>query len=116
MTHNMQLNHEPFVSIRAGKKTIEMRLFDEKRQRINIGDSIEFTDRTNGDSMSVRVIALHRFATFDDLYAHFDKEKLGYDETEIARPGDMSKYYSREEIARYGVLGIEISREEDKKD
>ena len=42
MIHEMKLNKEPFEKIRDGKKTIELRLNDEKRQRVRVGDSIVF--------------------------------------------------------------------------
>ena len=38
----------------------------------------------------------------------FDKVLLGYNKDEIASPNDMSKYYSKEEQEKYGVVGIEI--------
>ena len=44
MIHNMHLHPEPLEKIRAGHKTIEFRLYDEKRQRIQIGDKIVFTN------------------------------------------------------------------------
>ena len=34
-THAMNLNPAPFEMIKRGAKTIELRLFDEKRQKIN---------------------------------------------------------------------------------
>lgn len=43
MIHNMKLNPEPFELISSGQKTIELRLNDEKRQRIKISDEIIFT-------------------------------------------------------------------------
>ena len=43
MLHCMKLNRDPFEKIKSGSKTIEMRLFDEKRQRISVGDFIEFS-------------------------------------------------------------------------
>ena len=44
MIHNMKLQDEPFIKIKNGLKTVEMRLNDEKRQKINIDDDIEFTN------------------------------------------------------------------------
>lgn len=32
MKHQMKLNNEPFESIKNGTKTIELRLYDEKRR------------------------------------------------------------------------------------
>jgi ASC-1-like (ASCH) protein len=45
MKHEMKLNVEPFNKIKSGKKTIELRLNDEKRQLVKIKDLIEFTNR-----------------------------------------------------------------------
>ena len=44
MIHEMNLHEDPFLLINAGYKTIEMRLYDEKRKKINVGDIIEFTN------------------------------------------------------------------------
>ena len=43
------------------------------------------------------------------MYNHFSKDKLGYKENETASPKDMLKFYTQENIDKYGVLGIEIS-------
>ena len=34
MIHTMKLDAVPFEKIKSGKKTVELRLFDEKRQKI----------------------------------------------------------------------------------
>ena len=108
MTHKMKLNHAPFCSIKFGRKTVEMRLYDEKRSLIKIGDEIEFSHRENGEKVLTRVCNLTKFKNFDELYKHYDKIALGYDDGEIADPYHMSQYYSNEDILRYGVLAIEI--------
>ena len=43
MLHKMRLNKEPFDEMKNGTKTIEFRLYDEKRQKVKIGDKIEFS-------------------------------------------------------------------------
>lgn len=40
MTHNMKLHPGPFALIAQGNKTIELRLWDEKRRLIRMGDDI----------------------------------------------------------------------------
>ena len=50
MIHKMNLNPEPFEMIRNGQKTIELRLNDEKRRMINVGDMIEFTQTETGEN------------------------------------------------------------------
>ena len=108
MKHNMKLNNEPYNSIYYGKKDIEMRLYDEKRQLINVGDIIAFTNNETMDSFDAKVVFLHRYKSFNQLYEKFDKIRLGYREDEVAKAEDMEQYYSNEEIDKYGVVGIEI--------
>ena len=45
MKHYLNLWPNPFKMIKLGIKTIEMRLNDEKRSLIKIGDFIEFENK-----------------------------------------------------------------------
>lgn len=107
--HYMKLKAEPFCKIRDGLKTIELRLNDEKRQNVQIGDYIEFTliDDTS-QKLTARVVALHHFTSFKELYASLPKEKLGYPADENPDPDHMDTYYPKKEQEKYGALGIEI--------
>lgn len=108
MLYEMQLQPHPFAAIKSGKKDIEMRLNDEKRKKIAVGDVIRFTDAATGKTLVAVVLARHEYADFARLYAAFEKERLGYQEDEQANPSDMAQYYSDAEIAKYGVVGLEI--------
>lgn len=108
MKHEMRLHDGPFKKIQAGTKTIEMRLYDEKRQIIQVGDEIEFTSRTTGEKQLTEVIAIHIYDSFAEIYRDYDKVSLGYDIDEEASFTDLEKYYSKEEQEKYGVVGIEI--------
>ena len=109
MLHQMKLKSSPFEKIKSGRKTIELRLNDEKRQKVQIGDFIEFSCLDNPDDrIQTRVTALHHFSTFAELYASLPKEKLGYTASETPAPGHMDEYYSRENQEKYGVIGIEL--------
>lgn len=108
MLYKMKLNSAPFIKIRSGKKTVELRLYDEKRQKLKNGDKIEFTNIKTGESLVCNVKRLHIFPSFEELYEHFDKISIGYDEDETADFKDMEKYYSKEDENKYGTVGIEI--------
>lgn len=43
MEHKMGLYEGPFNSIKLGKKTVEVRLNDQKRRNLRKGDNIEFS-------------------------------------------------------------------------
>lgn len=108
MKHEMRLHDAPFKLIQAGSKTIELRLYDEKRQEIQVGDEIDFRNRVTDEVIATKVIAMHIYSSFADLYRDYDKVSLGYGKDEEAKPEDMELYYSKEEQEKYGVVGIEI--------
>ena len=109
MIHELHLDPAPFLAIAEGRKTVEMRLFDEKRQRISRGDTLHLIERGTGKSLAVRVVALHRFSDFSALYAALPHTALGYREGERADPADMEAYYPLAAQMTHGVVGIEIS-------
>ena len=111
MKHTMHLQPQPFSMIRSGEKTIEQRLYDEKRQQIKVNDEIEFCCPESGQNpFTVRVKALHRFRNFAELYGVLPLLRCGYTRETLsnASPDDMNAYYSPQEQAKYGVVGIEV--------
>ncbi|MFR5876935.1 MAG: ASCH domain-containing protein [Eubacterium sp.] len=111
MKHYFNLKDSPFEKIANGTKTIELRLYDEKRQKINVGDEIVFFN-SKGNTLPAIVTALHRFYSFRELYNNLDLLKCGYDKSNITNASytDMEEYYSADDIKKYGVVGIEINR------
>ena len=112
MTHTLNLHPQPFTMIADGHKTIELRLWDEKRSQIRVGDTLVFVHTEDGSkTLTATVTALHHFPDFAALYAALPLEKCGYlpEEVSTASPADMNEYYSAEKQARYGVVGIEIT-------
>ena len=111
--HCMKLQHEPFRMMELGKKTIELRLWDEKRRRLRVGDVIRFEDVTDEtEVLYVQVEELRVFPDFARLYAELPLLSCGYTEENVASasPSDMDAYYSPEQQARWGVVGIRISQ------
>ena len=108
--HNMKLHASPFNMIKSGEKTIELRLYDEKRRQICEGDVIIFTNTASGEKRAAEVKKLHRFDSFEALYQALPLLQCGYtpDDVDTAQPSDMEQYYSVEEQKQYGVLGIAL--------
>ncbi len=111
MTHTMQLQPSPFEMIRNGTKTIELRLFDEKRRKIQIGDTISFTNTETREVLSVKVLELFVFDSFETLYSRLPLLECGYtkEDVDTASPDDMNAYYPKEMQQQYGVVGIRIA-------
>ena len=107
-THQLKLATEPFNAIISGNKTIESRLYDTKRQKIQIGDRIIFTNRDNSEqTVTAEVVGLLRYATFRDLFSHNNPRKFGGDNVEWLE-NQISEFYSIEDQKIYGVIGIEF--------
>lgn len=106
MIHKMKLQESPFERIKNGTKTVEFRLYDEKRSKIKIGDQIEFSKLPDlQETILVDVLDLYREDTFENLL-----KKLFTDEDEIKKKTkSMYQYYSPDEEKQYGVVGIKIS-------
>src|SRR3989344_2998643 len=111
MRHQMNLFSEPFFRIKEGKKLIEVRLFDEKRQKVSIGDEIEFLLADNpNEKILVKVIGLSRFKFFKDLYSSFHYSLFGHPHgtTLGYQLKDIMGCYSKEDEEKYGCLAIHI--------
>ena len=105
MIHKMKLNESPFERIKNGTKTIEFRLYDEKRKKVKIGDKIEFSKLPDlQEKILVDVLDIYRDKTFKNLF-----KKIYTDEDEIERKTkSMYQFYSKEQEKKYGVIGIKI--------
>ena len=106
MIHKMRLVDFAFKAIKNKEKDIELRLNDEKRRLINVGDIIEFYHVDTKEVIKVKVVALHKYSTFDELFSNFNHKRFGLKETDDSSV--MNKFYSIEEQEKYGALGIEI--------
>lgn len=107
-THQMKLAADPFEKITSGKKIIESRLYDEKRQQINIGDQIEFS--CNDDptkKVLTKVRALYLYESFEELFSDFPSKYFG-DESKDGLVKKIEMFYSKDEQMKCGVIGIKI--------
>jgi len=108
--HKMSLKGKYFNLIKSGEKTIELRLLDEKRAKIKIGDEIRFTHIDNSsDFVDVKVIDLHVSSSFANLFKSIDVKKSGF--TNVKDMKDvLETFYPIEKQEELGVVGIEIER------
>lgn len=112
MHHEMNLRPSPFAMIADGRKRWELRLNDEKRRMIAVGDTITFACTADERRVTVRVTALRPFADFAALYAALPLTECGYTAEDVASadPRDMEQYYPPEKQHECGVLAIGVER------
>lgn len=107
--HIMGLQAEPFEKIRSGKKTIELRLFDEKRKTIQLGDVIEFQKQPEKqETIRTEVIALLRYGTFSEFFDDFPIENFGGTD-KAAFLESIHRFYTPEQEQKETVLGIKLN-------
>ena len=108
MKHEMGLQSKYYDYTRNGTKRIELRFFDEKRQRINNGDTIEFAN-PDGEKLLVRVVGLLRYGSFEELFRDFDISMLADASMTKRELLDMlNEFYSVEKQNEMGVVGIRV--------
>lgn len=109
--HEMKLQERYYNYILNGTKRIEIRLNDEKRQNIKIGDKIKFLKEPElNEYFEVNVIDLLKYNSFNDLVNDFDISVLA---DKSMSKGELintlEEFYPKEKQEKYGVLGIRIS-------
>lgn len=104
----MKLTAIPFNKIKSGQKVIESRLYDEKRQAIEPGDEIEFIQTEEPHNViRTKVTGLLKYPTFKQLFTENDPKLFGGDTAENLLI-EIKQFYSDEDEAKYGVLGIRL--------
>ena len=107
-TYEMNLQPKYFDFIKEGTKRIELRLYDEKRSQIQLGDVIEFS-KSEGDKLKTEVIGLLRYNSFQDLFEDCDISILA--DTSMTKEellNVLNEFYTPEKQAQYGVVGIRL--------
>lgn len=104
----MKLNKIPFEMIKNGTKTIECRLFDEKRQKIAIGDTIIFHLTDNIDEIiTVKVMGLLRYKVFEDMFSRHDPRRFGGVSAQDLTDTLLDIYPLHDQL-KNGIVGIDI--------
>jgi ASC-1-like (ASCH) protein len=105
----MTLKQPYYDYIKSGYKTIELRLYDQKRQLIRPGDEIIFQ---NGDmTNTVMVKGLVRAENFESLFTIIDVKKTGLETVDNAL-NIMEEFYDKNAQAKFGVVGIVVENKE----
>lgn len=107
---SMSVRHKYFELIKSGQKDIELRAYDEKRKKIKTGDKFLLFDAENPDqSIICEILNMHVAPDFESLFKKIDIKRSGFkDMTELM--DTITKFVSREELARERVVGMEIKR------
>lgn len=110
MIHQMRLFSEPFDLTVQHKKTVEVRLYDEKRRKISQGDLIVFSKLPECIlTTTVKVNGLRFFRSFEALYKFYPFSRFGREDKSFDWMMENTySVYSKPGEIQYGVLAIEM--------
>ena len=106
------LHPDIFDIVKNGSKNVEVRLNDEKRKKLKIGDNISFLKRPNEDEViEATITALKYFDSFEELIDNYPIENLFLSTyTKDMFLKELERFYSREDQDKYGVVAIEFEK------
>lgn len=108
MKMKIHLDSDIFDIVKKGTKDIEVRLNDEKRKNLQIGDTLIFLKRPLEDeSIIKKVKALEYYNSFDELVGHYKMKRIyleGCSKENYLKL--MGRFYTKEEQDKYGVVAI----------
>lgn len=110
MEHIMGLYGDFFKPIKEGKKKVEVRLNDDKRRAIKVGDTIKFIKvPEKNEVLEVEVSGLHNYSTFRAMYEELSFVDLGCEGWTMEEMLEGTyEIYSKEQEVEWGTLAIDI--------
>lgn len=113
----MKLDSIYYDLIQHKKKIYETRVFDPKRQKLKLLDTIEFTHRENGKKMRAKIIELSWFPNFKDAISSAGLKKVMPHMRSIEDAVGVYEKFPHDEgtyqkgAKKYGVLRIRFELE-----
>ena len=107
----MKLRELPFDQIKSKVKIWEVRLNDEKRKNINIGDSILFRKLPDlFDGVVCRVVDKKYFTSFREMGTVLSLKSLGFEDGATVDDCEnlYHTYYTPEEEQQFGVVAFKL--------
>lgn len=110
MIHKMGLYGEYFQPIMDGKKKVEVRLNDENRRKIQVGDRIEFIKVPEQDeTLTVQVTEIRKYDTFQEMYEAIPFKDFDCEGWTMQEMIDGTyEIYTPEQEKAWGALAITI--------
>ena len=108
----IHLDEDIFEVVRSQTKNVEVRVNDEKRRKLKIGDKIVFLKRPDEKEKIEAIIEnLTYYTDFNELVKDYTIEEIyieGYTKEEFLNL--LKRFYSDEEINKYGTVAIKFKK------
>lgn len=111
----IHLDEDIFEIVDKGVKNIEVRINDEKRRKLKIGDTLTFLKRPlEEESIKAVVTDLKYYDNFETLVENNDIERLykkDYTKEDFIKL--LERFYTKEEQEKYGVVAIHFEKSDE---
>lgn len=113
MVFNMNLQDNFFNMVRNNSKTLEVRLLDDKRKALKIGDTIIFSNSSN-QMIPVTIISLNIYNNFEELLQNNNSVEIGLINSSPENTlKQLYSIYPKEKCCQYKVLAIKFKKNRD---
>lgn len=106
----VHLDSDVFDIVLDKVKDVEIRVNDEKRRKLHVGDTLIFLRRPEEiDKITATVTNLVYFDSFSDVTDYYDMKRIYLENTSKEDYINlMKRFYNDEEVKRDGVVAIEF--------
>lgn len=110
MKHIMKLKPQYFDKIKSGEKIYEVRLNDEKRQLLKVGDCLFFKREPECvEDLHTHIVELKHYKSFVDLLNEIPISQIGFSNISHAEVlKEYYKFYTPEDEHKFGVVAIRV--------
>lgn len=109
----VHLHPEIFDIVKTGSKNVEVRINDEKRRQLKVGDTLVFLKRPDDkEEIKAVVTSLDYYDNFKELVNHYEMKRLYLDSySKEMFLDELAKFYTLEEQEKYGVVAIGFKKQ-----
>lgn len=109
----IHLDSDIFEIVKNGTKTVEVRLYDEKRRKLKVGDTLVFLKRPDDiEQIKTKITNLEVYKNFKELIKHYEMKELYLESyTKEMFLEELKRFYTEEDQEKYGVLAITFEKE-----
>lgn len=106
----MKVRPEYFEKIKSGKKIYEIRLLDDKRKMLKVGDTVLLKKEPDlFDGIVIRITEIKYFNTFLEMAQRLSIKDIGFEGKTAKEVNDLyHEIYAIEDEVKYGVVALKM--------
>ena len=109
----LHLKDKIFDLVKSGSKNIEIRLYDEKRRKLNVGDTLIFYKEDESKKVIATVKELTIFDNIEELVNNYDLRNMYFENSSKEELISIfNEIYSKDKQEEYKVVAIKFEKKE----